>query len=328
MKKSIIGLASLLLSFSLVGCGEGDTSTLGSTKQDDTGTSVSQNDDTSSAEMETFEIQTSDNGLSVANDSYTFSTVQEGDDFPPEASIRMVTDSSWTHCSGLNERYTRIVAEDSNVLPEGSVSLDLVKNSDIVGSSGSNEIDAIDIEFDRTLINPGETKLKIEVRPNNGSSTINKLTTICINVEVKEFGTIEVETYNVNINVDLNGLQDLITELDIVPTEMTLNVTDQADEKDVYGYSADYHLDESIDIENIPSTVEISNLKYAVGHTYQAWIFIECNDYKDRVWIGLEATSNDSSYTLEQQEAGSSTLVVKEDNVTVNAKLGDYHKNS
>ena len=58
MKKSIIGLASLLLSFSLVGCGEGDTSTLGSTKQDDTGTSVSQNDDTSSTEIETFEIQT------------------------------------------------------------------------------------------------------------------------------------------------------------------------------------------------------------------------------------------------------------------------------
>ena len=240
----------------------------------------------------------------------------------------MVTDSSWTHCSGLNERYTRVVAEDSNVLPEGSVSLDLVRNSDLVGSSGSNEIDAIDIEFDRTLINPGETKLKIEVRPNNGSSTINKLTTICINIEVKEFGTIEVETYNVNINVDLNGLQDLITELDIVPTEMTLNVTDQADEKDVYGYSADYHLDESIDIENIPSSVEISNLKYAVGHTYKAWIFIECDDYRDRVWIGLEATSNDSSYILEQQEAGSSTLVVEEDNVTVNAKLGDYHKNS
>ena len=56
MKKLIIGLASLLLSFSLVGCGEGDTSTLGSTKQDDTGTSVSQNDDTSSTEIETFEI--------------------------------------------------------------------------------------------------------------------------------------------------------------------------------------------------------------------------------------------------------------------------------
>ena len=83
---------------------------------------------------------------------------------------------------------------------------------DLVGSSGSNEIEQIKLNLDRSLIKPGKTMLKLEVQPNNGSSSIAKLTTICVEVEVKEFGTIEVDTYNINLNVDLSGLEEILKE--------------------------------------------------------------------------------------------------------------------
>lgn len=96
-------------------------------------------------DVEEFVIQTADNGLSASQSSYSFVTDEEGDLFPPEASIVLETDDSWNLCTGLNERYTKIIAEDENVLPANSVSLEIVTNQDIVGSSGSNEIEQIKI---------------------------------------------------------------------------------------------------------------------------------------------------------------------------------------
>ena len=71
---------------------------------------------------------------------------------------------------GLPNAIQELLPKMKKFYQKESVSLDLVLNSELVGSSGSNEIDAIDIIFDREFIQPGESKLKIEVKPGNGLS--------------------------------------------------------------------------------------------------------------------------------------------------------------
>lgn len=277
-------------------------------------------------EKEDFTIVTNDNGLSAANDTYVFSTIEPGDAFPPEAKIRLTTDESWRYCSSLNENETKIAVEDETVIPLEAVKLDIVINMDLVGASGSNEIDAIDIQLDRALIKAGDTKLKITVKPFNGSSSISKLTTICLNISVKEFGSIEVDTYKVNLNVDLTGLQEIIDKESENVTSGTLSISDDADKEEVYGYSADYNKSVDFDLTNIPETVSIKDFKFAVDHTYSAWVFIEGKEASDRIWFSLKSKRNSSGYDLEPNTCNSdSTLKVYKDNVTIDAEIADYH---
>lgn len=325
MKKRFVLGCALTILFSLSSCGQDLGSSLSEDSTQSTTYITTSNLETTNNE-ESFDIQTSDNGLSATNETYVFSKAKSDDLYPPEASIRLLTNNSWRYCTGLNKDYTKIIIENEDVLTKESVSLDIVTNSDLVGSSGSNEIAAIDIRFDRKLINPGESRLKIQVKPSNGSSSINVLTTICLNIVVKEYGSIEVDTYNIGFNVDLSSLQEIISSNSVNPTEISFNLTDNAEEKDVYGYSADYHVGQTIDLENIPASIEVNNIKYAVGHTYSAWIFIDCDDYRDRIWISLISEEQESSYTLEENENGSSNLNVLEDNTIINAKLGSCYK--
>lgn len=323
MKKILLGSLAFLMVFGLSACRDDDasSSTISSSVNP-----VSDSSGNENPPQEDFTIKTSDNGLSAAESSYTFSTIQDGDPFPPEAKIRLTTDSSWDHCTMLNERYTRIIAEDEKVLPEESVSLDLVLNSDLVGSSGNNDIDAIDIILDRELIQPGESKLKIEVRPGNGSSSMNVLTTICLDIQVKAFGTIEVETYTITLNVDLTGLEDIIARESETPTTISLSLTDTAAKEEVYGYSADYNAQIDIPLTGTYTSASIENFKFAVGHTYGTQIFVEGKKVSDRIWICLESKSSSSDYSLEPNtERGNSLLTINKDNVVIEAKLGDYH---
>lgn len=323
MKKILLGSLTFLMVFGLSACHDDDAS---SSTISSSVTPISDSSGNENPSQEDFTIKTSDNGLSATESSYTFSTIQDGDSFPPEAKIRLTTDSSWNGCTRLTERYTRIVAEDEKVLPEGSVSLDLVLNSDLVGSSGSNEIDAIDIIFDREFIQPGESKLKIEVKPGNGLSSMNILTTICLDIHVKAFGTIEVETYNITLNVDLTGLEDIIARESETPTAISLGLTDTAAEEEVYGYSADYNVQIDIPLTETYTSASIENFKFAVGHTYGVQIFVEGEEVSDRIWICLEAKSSSSDYSLEPNaERGNSLLTIHKDNVVIEAKLGDYH---
>ena len=277
-------------------------------------------------DKEDFTLQTKDNGLSAEKGSYLFSTLKEGDIYPPEASIILNTDDSWNHCSSLNERYTRIVAEDKNVIPDGAVKLEIVTNMDLVGSSGSNEIEQIKLNLDRSLIKPGKTMLKLEVQPNNGSSSIAKLTTICVEVEVKEFGTIEVDTYNINLNVDLSGLEEILKEVEN-PQSITLSLTDTVDEASVYGYSADYTKSVEISLGNTYLTASINNFKFAVGHVYRGQIFVEAKKVSGRRWISLVTDNKDEDlYTVVPNENGdSSNISVFQDNITLETSVGEYY---
>ena len=319
MKKTVLFGLLALLPLTLASCGESSSTTSSSSSTRDS----SVRDTTTAPQEEDFTIQTSDNGLSAASDSYLFSTQEPGDQFPPALSIRLTTDQTWNGCTGLLERATRIVAEDESVLPEGSATLDIVTNSDIVGSSGSNEIAAIDIDFDRSLIRPGTSRLKVQVQPGNGNSSMNRLTTICLNIEVKEFGTIEVDTYDVSMSVDLTGLEEIIAIESETPTEATLVVSD-ADP--IYGYTADDVVQLPIPLAESYGTVTIESFKFAVGHTYGTYVMVDGEEVSDRIWISLVSTETSSAYRLEPQQSGNSSLLtVEEDNAVVKARLGQYY---
>lgn len=320
MKKIIKSSLSLLLLTMLFACNGSQTSSVAPTSQSTT----SQPTEETSIPQEDFTIVTEDNGLSVAESSFLFSTAADDDQFPPEASIRLMTDRTWNGCTGLLDRETKIIAENEDVLPEGSVSLDIVKNSDIVGSSGSNEIYAIDVELDRTKVKPGQSKLKIQVHPNNGSSTISKNTVICVDITIKEYGTIEVDTYNLNLNLDLTGLDTIIEENSATVTSITFSIGDDAPSEEVYGYSADQVKQVPIEISDTYTSVSMENIKYAVGHEYFAQVFVEGEKVSDRIWIALEPKQTSPDYSFTVNSTGNSTFVVEEDNLTIDLKLSDY----
>lgn len=336
MKKFIFGSVVALLTLGLMACGGSGEPTPNEGKDDDTvlpnpddGKEDGTGEDSEKDEetKEDFTIKTSDNGLNALESEYTFSTVKEGDSFPPEAKIRLLTDESWRLVTQLNDNYTRIVAEDTSVLPEGSVSTKIVTKSSVFGSSSTNEIYAIDLVFDRSLIKPGTSKLKLEVRPSNGSSTVNKLTTICVDVTVKEYGDILVDTYNVSLDVDLTGLDEIIDKaLEVEPEYINLTLTDDATLADVYGYSADYTKSADIPVSDTYTSAKLEDVKFAVGHTYLAFIFVQGVNNGGRAWVALEAKATSSDYKLEDDPDvdGQSLLKVSKDNVTIEAELGGY----
>ena len=324
MKKLLFTSFMAILALGLAGCRENDlSSSLPSTTpevSDKTGSDTGKS--TTPEPVEDFTIKASDNGLSAAQSSYTFATLQKGDKFPPDAKIRLTTDDRWAVCSSLNERYTKFTAENPSVLPEGSVDWTIVTKDDLGIGNKSNEIVAIDLVFDRELIRPGESKLKFETRGYNGSTTVTgKTTTVCLDITIKEFGTIEVETYEVNLDLNLTGLKDIIEETETDATDISWTITDSTPEEEVYGYSADYS--RSVAIELSDTQVKIEGMKFAVGHSYNTWIFIEG---EVRVWIALEADGSSSDYELTPNKDNSqSALTVEKDGVSVKAKLGDYY---
>lgn len=323
MKKLLFSSFLAIVAIGLAGCQEKDSlSSNPSTTPDVSDKTGSDTDKNNSNPVEDFTIKVSDNGLSAETSSYTFATLQEGDTFPPDAKIRLTTDDQWVVCSSLNERYTKFTAEDPNVLPEGSVDWDIVTKEDLGIGNKSNEIAAIDLVFDRELIKPGESKLKFETRGYNGSTTVTgKTTTICLDIIVKEFGTIEVPTYNIDLELDLTGLSDIIAETETDAESISWTITDSTPEEEVYGYSADYS--RSLAIQPSDTTAKIEGMKFAEGHSYNTWIFIEG---EVRVWIALEADVSSPDYELTPNKDNSqSALTVKKDGVTVKANLGDYH---
>lgn len=321
MKKSILYLCLPLLLLGLSSC----DSTGGGSDTTNTKPISGTNNSSGTTEKpaEDFTIKTSDNGLSADTSSYTFANAEEGDDYP-DAVIALTTDQTWLHCTGLNENYTKIIIEDETVLPKDSVTMHTVLNRDIVGASGSNDIDGINLILDRKLIKPGDSKLKLQVRPSNGSSSIAKTTTICVDVHVKEFGTIMVDTYDVDVKVNLDGLADTIKKESENPTSITLSITDSSDREEVYGYSADYSSQTDIPLAEIPAEISVSDIKYAVGHTYKMFIFVEGEKVSDRIWLSLKASSTTDGYSIRSESASQSILEVTKDGVTVEAEIDTY----
>lgn len=330
MKKILFrSLAACLLLFGVAGCSEPEIPDFDDTENngennDNPGNDNQDNDnpgneDEENPETEEFIVQTEDNGLSVDADSFELAKANPGDSYIPEFSIVANADSSWNWVTGLNEREERLVSENQNVIPDSALSMKIVKNSDIVGSSGSNEIEQIKIVIDRKAINPGETKIKLVVKPNNGSSSVTKLTTICVNVKVYAYGEIPIDTYNLDFDLDLTGLDEILKEgVDLEYAKFSIS---DLEGSDYYGFAYDDIYSQEIPFDNIPEKISFTNFKFAKDHEYNVQIFVEAKEAKDRMWIQVEEASSGTNYEIINTER-SSTIKLTGD-ASVEAKIGD-----
>lgn len=310
--KKILSACLLFSALALAACGGDATS--------DVSTGLSEGSSTSSSASaeQPMEIIESANGLTLEKTSYTFAKAKEGDTyFLDEAAIVANADRSWNIVTSLNERYTSLKAEDETVIPSDALTLDTILDRDINGSSGSNEIVGIKVLIDRTKVNPGKTKVQIQVRPDSGSSTVMKTTKLCAEVEVTAYGELMVDTYSVTFKADLSGLENEIAKVNGA-TEATLTISDS---ESIYGYSADSVVSVDLPIGGPFGELDPITFDYAVGHMYRVFVFIEAEEASDRAWLPLEADSS-IDYRLEVEDNGAqSDLWVYEDNVTIEVRL-------
>ncbi len=310
--KKILSACLLFSALALAACGGDATS--------DVSTGLSEGSSTSSSASaeQPMEIIESANGLTLEKTSYTFAKAKEGDTyFLDEAAIVANADRSWNIVTSLNERYTSLKAEDETVIPSDALTLDTILDRDINGSSGSNEIVGIKVLIDRTKVNPGKTKVQIQVRPDSGSSTVMKTTKLCAEVEIVPYGELMVDTYSVTFKADLSGLENEIAKVNGA-TEATLTISDS---ESIYGYSADSVVRVDLPIGGPFGELDPITFDYAVGHMYRVFVFIEAEEASDRAWLPLEADSS-IDYRLEVEDNGAqSDLWVYEDNVTIEVRL-------
>lgn len=281
---------------------------------------------------ETFDIKTSDNGLSTTNSSFLFSTNKEGDNFPPEASVIFTADNTWAMCTALDKDQTKITVSDSNVLPEHSYQLVTVTKADLLGSQGSNEIAQIKIKFLREHLKPGTSKIKVQLYPSNGSTSINKLTTLCVEVNVKEFGTIDVPHYKgITMQLNFDGLEGHIKKQNMVVNDIKLVLNDTAPLTETYGSNFDYQRNDNIEERNdFTQNYYMRDMKLAIGHTYQARLFVEgvTNDDKQTAVRMIFEVEHDSSvaangYEFSKDDNGHTIFkVTGGDNTQIQAKIG------
>ena len=330
MKKILFrSLAACLLLFGVAGCGEPEIPGIDDTENngensDNPGNDNQDNDnpgneDEEKPETEQFIVQIEDNGLSVSADSFELAKANPEDSYIPEFSIVANTDSSWDWVTGLNERETKLVSENQDVIPDSALTMKFVKNSDIVGSSGSNEIEQIKIVIDRKAINPGETKIKLVVKPYNGSSSVIKLTTICVNVKVYAYGEIPIDTYNLDFDLDLTGLEEILNKgVDLEYAQFSIS---DLEGSDYYGFAYDDIYSQEIPFDNIPEKISLTDFKFAKDHEYNVQIFVEAKEVKDRMWIKVEEASSGTNYEIINTDR-SSTIKLTGD-ASVKAKIGD-----
>ena len=333
MKKILFrSLSACLLLFGVAGCGEPEVPGFDDTENngennDNPGNDNQDNDnpgneDEENPEAEEFIVQTEDNGLSVSADSFELAKANPDDSYIPEFSIVANTDRSWDWVTALNERETKLVSENQDVIPDSALSMKFVKNSDIVGSSGSNEIEQIKIVIDRKAIKPGETKIKLVVKPYNGSSSVIKLTTICVNVKVYAYGKIPIDTYNLDFDLDLTGLEEILNKgVDLEYAQFSIS---DLDGSDYYGFAYDDIYSQEIPFDNIPEKISFTDFKFAKDHEYNVQIFVEAKEVKDRMWIQVEEASSGTNYEITNSER-SSTIKLTGD-ASVKAKIGDIYK--
>lgn len=316
MKKAFVSLL-LLAGLALVGCNS-DQETTSSSSEAESVTTSSETDSQSSpsTSSQSFSIVGEDNGVSLAETSYTFAKLKEGDSADwNKASISLTCDNSWNLVSSLDEDDTKFIIEDSSIIQASALKLDPVLDSEIHGSSGSNEIVGFNILIDRSKIEVGETYLTVQFRPNNGPSSTNVLTSLTMLIEVVEYGEVEVDYITADISVDVNGIEDkLVTEN---PTYISLHINQ---DNPIYGsVVANYTVSQDIDLTSETTTFTFNDYKMAKDEAYSAWIFVEYPKASDRLWIPL---NDDGSEGVDVTPGNNETAIVFEsDNASLKLKL-------
>lgn len=298
--KKILAASLLLIPLVLAGCSnDGPTTTSSSIEEESSSIAASSEKE---EEVDFTIVTESEYGyLALPQESYDFAMLKENDSYPPAAEVEIACD--WNYVTFLNENYTKILIENEAAVPSSAVSYST--RDSLSGTGGSSEIEAIVLTFDRSLIQPGTTRIRFETRPGNGVST-TKVFAVCFEVKVYPYGGIEVPTYDVNLKVDLSWLNDLMPEIEGA-TALTFTLSDS---EEIYGYSADGLLKEDLPLEGPFGSLEFAGVKWAAGHVYEAWLFIDNEDFSARRWYPIEAESHSSDYEITVNDTGDSTIVV------------------
>ncbi len=324
-RKLILG-ALLSLSFLATGCSNSDSSTSSTSTTDSSSASTSivssETTDTSSSSGYDFTTSLTSNGVSADEDSYVISTISEdhinyasSNSF--KASITFSCDSSWSLVTALNSNYTVLTSEDQTIIPDDAMELSTILDTDINGSNGTNEIVGLRIRIDRSMISAGTTNVLLQVRPNNGSSSISSVTAnLCVPVTVGEYGTIEVDTYTTTLNLDLSNLDSKVSSKlgSSTPTTLTFYFYDN---EAVYGANETYTISYDL-LEFKDDSLSFSKIKYPIGHTFMVYIYVSDGSNAYSLAFSSSETSSSYEYTI----ANNTTyLEILENNASVNLKL-------
>lgn len=142
-----------------------------------------------------------------------------------------------------------ILSSNQEVIPDEALSFDPILDSEINGSSGSNMVRGGSLVVDLKQINPGTATIYLYLDYNNSSSA-----TLMRTFTVTEYGSIEVDTWDVSFAVENNtGFDDL--------ANVQISFTDS---NYIYGGTAPQSQTFTLD--------ELANgkgtFKYAEGHSY------------------------------------------------------------
>ena len=149
-----------------------------------------------------------------------------------------------------------------------------------------------------------------------------KLTTICVNVKVYAYGEIPIETYNLDFDLDLTGLEEILNKgVDLEYAQFSIS---DLKGSDYYGFAYDDIYRQEIPFDNIPEKISFTDFKFAKDHEYNVQIFVEAKEAKDRMWIQVEEASSGTNYEITNTKR-SSTLKLTGD-ASVKAKIGDIYQ--
>lgn len=315
MKKVLIAGLAVLLSLGLSAC---DTD-IDPSSPDPTDISSSGSDSTdssSSDDEDEFKLVPSDNGLTLEQESYTITTAAEGDENPPTAVMRMSSDEDTWH--GARYYVADIKSQDQSVIPDEALSFSITFEQ----VAGFPTITGFTISVDRTRIGVGTTRILFNPTICEGFVEGDPIltdieATLCFEVNVVEYGAIEVETYDVDATLDITGLSDAIASWGETPASIVWYFRDTASERDVYGTSADYERTVEIDIDSYQDgdILRMDDVRYAVGHTYQIWIQATSTSSTSFRSIPVRAAddSEDGPFTFEESSGDIAVITVTGD---------------
>lgn len=268
-----------------------------------------------------FKIKLEDNGLKALENEYVFSTLDDqNSDFFYDAIIAFEVNNDWKNCTSISEPIIEI--EDEAILPKEAITFNLITNSDIVGSSGSNEIARLDFKINRSLLKVGETKFKFTTKPQNGSSTIYKETTLCVKVIIKEYGSIVVDSCKASFKLDIENIEELL-EKNVINNLKSIEfaINDYKNEG-IYGSNVMLRFVDNLSLDK--SQYEYDDLILAANLNYKAYVFITYYDeisMRDKYMnLNVEFINYDNS-TIKLDNENSSFMILKDSKEKIDLKL-------
>lgn len=214
MKRKVLFLALMsVLGLGLASCGgdNGGDSTTPNPVTPSTPDDSSSNG--GSNEEENFEVKTTSDGGNLTKDSYSFTEMEEGDEPSIFNQIEIGMTTKWSNtATSIIERNTKILSKNEDVIASSDIKLDPVLNSEINDSNGSNGIVGFNLIVQRDKVHAGETKIKVHIENDAGSSLDGDID-LCAPVTIVPFGQLDIPTFTENFSIALpSKLESFITE--------------------------------------------------------------------------------------------------------------------